>query len=467
MFSKVNNYLRRLDIKLTIYYTSLLLIISFILFYFIYYRLERNLLKQIDRILHDETLELIRDTKKSDFNIQRVCENFEEEISHRKYYPIYFRVLTPSGSIYFASDASRKISFPPFEQNRSSFHTFTNPGHPYPYRLYQKNLTLTEGNEFIIQTATVTKLPGKVLENYLENITLAIPILLILSIVCGLFVSRKTREILRNIITITNRINSQNLQERLPVPQVKDEIKDLTLTINSMINRLEKSFKEVKQFTADVSHELRNPLFSLRGEMEVALTQKRDNKEYRKVIHECIERVNFIIKMVNDLFLISRFELKKVDLDLIYLNLSEILKDLYDFFLPMAQEKNLSLIIDRCDSSLINGDKTRIHQLFSNLIDNAIKFTPEDGSVTLSLISKNDAAQFMIKDSGIGIPEADVPHIFNRFYQVDKSRSGLSRGTGLGLNISQKIVEAHGGSIMVERNKDKGVTFTVSLPKVK
>jgi len=97
MFSKVNNYLRRLDIKLTIYYTSLLLIISFILFYFIYYRLERNLLKQIDRILHDETLELIRDTKKSDFNIQRVCENFEEEISHRKYYPIYFRVLTLLG----------------------------------------------------------------------------------------------------------------------------------------------------------------------------------------------------------------------------------------------------------------------------------------------------------------------------------------------------------------------------------
>ena len=466
MFSKANKYFGRLDVKLTFYYTSLLLIIAFILFCFIYYRLERNLIKQVDKVLLDEVYEIKSDVDESDFNIRLACETFEKEISHRKHYPIYFRVLTHAGSIYFESDASKKLSFPSFEQNRSSFLTFTNPGHSYPYRLYQKDFTLTDGNKFTIQIATVTKLSGKVLENYLQNITLAIPVLLILSIGCGMFISTKTRKILRNITTVTNRITSNNLQERLPVSHVKDEVQNLTITINNMIERLDKAFKEVKQFTSDVAHELRNPLFSLKGEMEVMLTKKRSDEEYREVIHECMERVNFIIKMVNDLFLISRFEAKKMDLDSTYLNLSEIVKDLFDFFLPMAQEKDLSFTIDRCDSVLINGDKTRINQLLNNLLDNAIKFTPKNGSVTLSLIAKNNTVQFMVKDNGIGIPKADIPHIFNRFYQVDKSRSGSLRGTGLGLNICKRIAEAHKGSIKIENNKDKGATFTLTLPIV-
>jgi signal transduction histidine kinase len=251
----------------------------------------------------------------------------------------------------------------------------------------------------------------------------------------------------------------------LPSPTAHDEIYDLTNTINTMLDRLENSFKEIKQFTSDVSHELRNPLFGLKGEMEVALSNERSHHEYREVIQECLERVNALSKMVNDLFLVSRFELKKVDLDMLYLNLSEILQDLYDFFLPMAQEKKLVLTIDRCDSVLINGDKTRVHQLLSNLIDNAIKFTPENGSVILSLTSENTLAHVTIKDTGIGIPEEEIPHIFNRFYQVDKSRSGLSRGAGLGLHICKKIVDAHGGSIDVTSNEGKGVTFTVTLPK--
>ncbi|KPJ57762.1 MAG: hypothetical protein AMJ42_04415, partial [Deltaproteobacteria bacterium DG_8] len=240
MFSKVNKYLGRLDIKLTIYYTSILLIISFILCFFLYYRLERNLLKQVDKVLRDELREVIRYANKPGFNIQLICENYEKEVSHRKHYPIYFRILNHSGSIYFESSGSKKLPFPPFKKNQNSFLTFTNHRYSYPYRLYQTNITLNDGKEFIIQIATVTKLTEKILENYLENITIAIPIILILSIGCGLFASRKTRKILRDITTVTNRITSNNLQERLTVPQVKDEVKDLTLTINSMIERLEK-----------------------------------------------------------------------------------------------------------------------------------------------------------------------------------------------------------------------------------
>jgi len=462
MFSKANNYLKRLDIKLTIYYTSILLLITCILLCFIYYRLERNLIKQVDKMLSDETSELIRNSKESNSDVKLVCEDYAEEISHRKHYQIWFRVLTPEGNVYFENFESSKIVLPPF--NESSLQTLTLPGHPYPYLFYQKSIALTDAKKFTIQMSTPLKLPRKILDNYLENIIAIIPIILILSVGGGLLVSRKPHEILRSIIIATNSINSQNLRERLPVPKGADETKDLILSINAMMDRLEKAFMETKQFSSDVSHELRTPLFSLKGEIEVALSKVRSSEEYRKVLGECIERVDFLIKMVNDLFLITRFELKKVDLDFTSINLGETLKDLYDFFLPMAQEKTLNFAIERSDSISVNADKTRIYQLFSNLIDNAIKFTPENGSVTFSLIAQNTTATFSIKDSGIGIPEADTPYIFNRFYQADKSKSGSSRGTGLGLHICKRIVEAHGGTITVENNKDNGAHFIVTLP---
>jgi heavy metal sensor kinase len=419
----------------------------------------------VDRILYDESLELVRNTKDNNTDFLIACRQFAEEISHRKNYPLFFRVLTIDGKIYFESFESKSVLPSSFNQIQDSFATLRPSEQLISYRIYQTSFMLTDDKSYIIQIITPIRLPKKILENYRENIIAIIPIVLILSLGCGLLVSRKPHEILRSIVATTQNISSQNLEERLPVPKTSDETKDLITSINSMMDRLEKSFDEIKQFTSDVSHELRTPLFSLKGEIEVALSKSRSNEEYKKALEESFERVNLLIKMINDLFLISRFELKRVDLDLLQLNLNGILKDLYDFFLPIAQEKKLNFTIEKSENIFVNADKTRIYQLFSNLIENAIKFTPENGSVRLSLISKNKSAQFTIKDNGVGIPEADIPYIFNRFYQADKARSGPSRGTGLGLNICKKIVESHGGSISVILNEDKGVTFTVILPK--
>ena len=382
------------------------------------------------------------------------------------YFPIIFRLIDSSGKVFYASRSERRISFPAPTNSLSHFCMLKMPNRKYPFRLYEQKLSLNNLGDFTLQIATETDQYEKIFENLYDNIVMAIFVILFLSIGCGILASRKPRKIIRDITEVTKRITSQNLSERLQTPATHDEVHDLTVTINSMMDRLEQSFKEIKQFTSDVSHELRNPLFALKGEMEVALSQKRKDEEYRDVISECLEHCNFLIKVVNDLFLISRFDMKKIDLDLVYLNLCEVLRDLFDFYLPIAQEKNLSFTINRCDDFIVNGDKTRIHQLFSNLMDNAIKFTPKNGSVVLSLIEKNDAAQFIVEDNGIGIPEADIHHIFNRFYQVDKSRSGLNGGSGLGLNISKKIAEAHGGDITVKQNENKGVTFIVTLPKV-
>jgi heavy metal sensor kinase len=429
-----------------------------------YYRLDRNLTKQVDRILHDEVMELMRDIEDTGKTFKGVCEHFAEEVSHRKHYPIFFRVISAAGDIYFENFVGKRVALPPLNQTHDYFFTIATSKHSTPYRCYLKTIRDKEGEKYVIQIATPLKLYQKIIENYVENVITVIPIVLILSIGCGIFLSRKPHIIIKSLINTTHSIHSQNLKTRLSLPKHRDETWDLIVSINEMMDRLEQGFMEIKQFSTDVSHELRNSLFALKGEIEVALAQERSSEEYRKVLNSCVERINFLTKMVNDLFLLSRFEFKNVNLDVAELNLREIIEDLFDFFLPLAQDKYLQFTMGRIDSIFVNADKTRMHQLFSNLIENAIKFTPERGAVSISLIGENSSAQFTITDSGIGIPETEIPKVFNRFYQVDSSRSGFERGSGLGLNICKKIVEVYGGTIQVTNNKGRGVTFTVILP---
>jgi len=230
------------------------------------------------------------------------------------------------------------------------------------------------------------------------------------------------------------------------------------------MDRLETSFHEIKQFTSDVSHELRNPLFALKGEIEVALSQKRNEYEYRESMQVCLERINVMIKMVNDLFLITRFDSKKVSLEFEYVNLCDIARDMYEFFLPMAQEKKNDFSMGECAEIVIRADRVKLFQVFNNLLDNTVKFTPENGAVRIALEQSRDKwVELTVCDTGVGIPKDRLDKVFARFYQVDPARSWTEGGSGLGLHICKKIVEAHGGRIVAEQNRDQGTCFRVSL----
>ena len=468
MFSRLHDYLRRLDIRLTIYYTFLLLILCVLVLVFISYRLERTLLKQADRLLQEELLELTSFHKHNSADFTQACESYAREVAHRKFYPVFFRVLTPAGAIYFQNFDSTLLPLPSLAPHKPEFYTISLYKKSLNFRVYLYDFTIANGNRYIIEMATPLKFLKEVLANYRANVIVLLPIILIMGIAGGILVSRKPHAVIKNIVATTNCINAQNLRQRLEEGGSDgDETQDLCRAINAMMDRLEKAFEEIKCFTADVSHELRNPLFSLKGAIEVALTQERTGEEYRRVLNDCIDQVNALIKMVNDLFLISRFELKRVDLELSDINLSEVLDDLYDFFLPLAEEKKIQCTMERGNIIRIKADRTKAHQLISNLIENSIKFTPEGGAVHMRLSAEDGEATFTIRDNGPGIPEADLLRIFNRFYQVDKSRSGSERrGSGLGLNICKKIAEAHGGSITVESEEARGATFIVKLPVV-
>jgi len=463
MLSKLKiKFFSRFDVKLTVFYTFALLLISLVLSSFFYYRLQHNLLKQIDRMLIDEAKELILKIE-ADNHIVKGCKEFFEDISHREFYPVFFRVMASDGITLWESENFSTILSKGIKE-REHFTVTADHKKEKRCRIYETRFDFKNQGPFIVQMATKTKRSDKILENSFQNIFSAIPVVFLLSICCGMYISQKPRKILRNITAVTRKITSQNLVERLPLPPGQDEIRDLTLTINFMLDNIESSFDEIKQFTADVSHELRNPLSAVKGEIEVAVSRKRDASDYRETLHNCLERIDDLIKMVNDLFLISRFDAKKYDLKLSRINLAGLLGEMHDFFLPMAQEKNIHFVIERCDTVFASVDRHKILQLLSNLMDNAVKFTPENESITLSLIEHSHEVELKVTDSGIGIPESDFENIFKRFYQVDPSRSGDDRGAGLGLHICKRIVEVHGGSIAATRNKTKGVTFTVMLP---
>jgi signal transduction histidine kinase len=239
---------------------------------------------------------------------------------------------------------------------------------------------------------------------------------------------------------------------------------DLIGTINGMIARLEDSFKRMAEFTADASHELKTPLCALRGEAELLLSKERAIEEYQEGLARFIERFDHLNRVVNDLILLSKSDSSQVELNLVPLRLDLLVKDIANLFQVLAEQKSIGLNIDSCHGTTVMGDKVRLQQLFTNLIDNAVKFTPDGGSIRIRAERDGDFAKVEVVDTGMGIPKEEQENIFKRFYRVDKSRSKEVGGVGLGLSIVEWIAHAHNGKIEVKSQLNQGSTFTVYLP---
>ena len=275
--------------------------------------------------------------------------------------------------------------------------------------------------------------------------------------------ARKSLAPIGYITSKTQSITSQNLSERLTPRNTGDKLDVLIQTINEMIARLESSFKRVAEFTADASHELKTPICAMRGEAEVLLLKGRTTEEYQDGLANFIEQFDRMNQMINDLILLSKVDSSQEKLDLAPLRLDLLIKDLCNFFQVLAEQNKISLQLGEVQVVTVAGDKTRLQQLFTNLIDNAIKYTPK-GTIRIEVTREGDFVQTRIIDTGIGIPREEQESIFKRFYRVDKSRSKETGGTGLGLSIAEWIVKAHHGRIEVSSELNEGSTFTVFLP---
>jgi heavy metal sensor kinase len=278
----------------------------------------------------------------------------------------------------------------------------------------------------------------------------------------GWFMARRALSGVEAVTKTAQMISRDVLDMRVPVKPRGDEIDELASTFNEMLDRIEKLVAGMKEMSDSIAHDLKTPITRIRGIAEITLTTDTGQAEYETMTASIIEECDRLLDMISTMLAISRFEagvgaLKKEQMDLV-----GIVRDACELFRPLAEDKKLSIGCRTPESLDYTGDAGMLQRLISNLLDNAIKYTPPGGDVTILLERREDnVAVLTIGDTGAGIAEEEITHIFERFYRGDESRS--TEGTGLGLSFARAIAKAHGGDITVESEQGKGSIFTVTL----
>ena len=270
---------------------------------------------------------------------------------------------------------------------------------------------------------------------------------------------------LRKMIGVAEDIGETNLNQRIEVHN-EDEVGKLASTLNRMMERLEVAFNRQRQFAADASHELRTPLSVIQAETTLALGKKRTAEEYEKSLEVVSQEVDYITNMLGNLLSMARSESGKEPLNFQNINIKDVLNDLSPNVAVLARDKGQQIKISLAENLPVEGDRVKLKQLFMNIFENAVRYTPAGGTIAVSAISSKGLAVVSISDNGIGIPSDQLPLIFERFYRVDKARSRSEGGAGLGLPIAKQIAEVHGGRIEVESEVGKGSTFRVFIPLI-
>jgi two-component system OmpR family sensor kinase len=287
------------------------------------------------------------------------------------------------------------------------------------------------------------------------------------SVVLGLILADRALKPIDDLIQTAARITeTDDLTMRLGWRGPMDELGRLSSVFNTMMERLEHLFGVQQRFVADVSHELRTPLTAIRGNIELAERYGVDDMTMEAISSE----VGRMTRMVDDLLLLARADYGGMHLDLGPLDLDTVVSEAYREAKAIvhARGDELTVAMGRYEPVRVNGNSDRLKQLLLNLVGNAVKFTPAGGSIKLSVSEEGDYAVMRVSDTGIGIAEEDIPHIFDRFYQAESSRANSEKdvGTGLGLSICKWIAEAHNGHIKVESHIGRGTTFTIAIPRL-
>jgi heavy metal sensor kinase len=321
------------------------------------------------------------------------------------------------------------------------------------------------GKTYDIEIAIYTEDFDRATDRFQKVLYSIAPAFLLLAALGGYWISRRALAPVEKIIGDARRIGVTSLSERLTVSDTGDELERLADTLNEMLARLEASFQRVIQFTADASHELRTPISVMRTNAEITLRKPRTEGEYREALSQILGETENLSRLVEQLLDLARADSGAAALAMTRTNLSEALQKASRQAQVLAEQKELKITAELPEQPVwVQGDAAALERLFLISLENAVKYTPSGGHVDVRLKSQDSFAITEIRDSGIGIAANDIPHIFERFYQADPSRSRENGGHGLGLAIGRWIAQTHGGDISVESEISKGSLFQIRLP---
>lgn len=320
------------------------------------------------------------------------------------------------------------------------------------------------GRSYLLQVGAPLTLHKNALSRSLHIILWLLPSGMVLAILSGWWIAGRVLRPLESLSAGAREMSIARLHRRLPLTGTGDELDQLADTFNDMFGRLEKAVGQMKDFTTSISHELRTPLTALRGEAEVALVRAHTEEEYRRVLESQLEEFAKLSQMIDHMLTLARAEAGQIKLARDHVNLSNLAQSLVEQMEIVAASKTITLAAKPDGEVIVVGDSGWLERLILNLLDNAIKFTPEGGRVEVSVRSQPGEAVLEVRDSGIGISTQALPHIFEPFYRGDPSRSKEFDGAGLGLSLVEWIVKEHQGRVSVESQPGQGSLFRVAIP---
>lgn len=305
------------------------------------------------------------------------------------------------------------------------------------------------------------------LHDRVVGLSVGLAMLIAVATIGGLILVHRALAPVDQIIDSAEQISSRNLGERLPVPQTGDELERLSVSLNEMIRRLEEAVQQNQRFLADASHELRTPLTILQGELETVADSaggKSDGNGIGRVISSSLEEVERLKKIVEALFALSRLDAGEAQEEAVPVNLGELADLTAEQMCLLAEDKGITITRHCAPQVIVSGDRARLKQVIVNLLDNAIKYTPRNGTVEISVFPRGSSAILEVVDDGMGIPPEAQARVFDRFFRVDKARSRDFGGAGLGLSIVKSICLAHAGKVELHSEPGRGSRFIVELP---
>jgi len=454
-----------LAFRLTLRYAIIFTLSSAAAFFLFFLLITAFLREQTDQDLVNQARTIASVLTVQGFDsVERIAILEAQAAGERK---IFIRLLTPSGSVFSSSNMSywenigvkRAAITGLLEGSRYVFDTVNISNPKKRVRILYSMIS----RKLVVQLGRSMENYGWFVRTFKRISIVTLSLLLAASGLIGWLMARQALSGMEVVTRTARDISSGALDRRVPVTRKGDEIDQLATTFNQMLDRIEKLVTGIREMSDNIAHDLKSPVTRIRGIAEVTLTTDPSIQAYENMAASIIEESDRLLDMINTMLMISRTEAGVDKFNIEKVNLSKIVQDACILFKSSAEDKDLAMNCSVAEGVFLSGDQRMIQRMVANLVDNAIRYTPARGVVDISLRpTAQQSVEIIISDTGMGISAEDLPHIFERFYRCDPSRTDT--GTGLGLSLALAIAQAHGGDIAVDSRPGKGSRFTLTLP---
>jgi two-component system heavy metal sensor histidine kinase CusS len=404
-------------------------------------------------------------------NLADLNEEVEQTFAPRQYARALVRVIDPSGKVISESprmsDWLDSSFFPPLTPSGDYSETVSlwgTQGSLYRVVTARAQIGADPHSIATLQVALSTQVAHELLVDYRQTLLWALGVGLASCAIAGYWVGRVGLGPLREIAATTQRITSTNLRERLDPRRLPSELSVLGQRFNDMMGRLEDSFTRLSRFSADIAHEMRTPVNNMRLELEVKLGRARSLDEYRETLGSCLEECGRLSRIIDSMLFIARAEDPRTQINRETVDMWRELHHLQEYFEVPASEAGIDLQISCPKNLSASLDRMLFQRAMSNLVSNALRYTPRGGKVIVSAAIEQGELRFAVKDTGAGIATDDLPHIFDRFFRAEQARSSSAGNVGLGLAIVKSIVMLHGGTVSAHSTVNAGTTMELRVP---